>query len=250
MKYLVLISVALFFLTGCSGFGKKLKSWIQDDKPQAQQLQQKSAAPSVSFNQQPYMDPGPRRQYKRQTRETLENESRLDDRTNSLWVMEGQGAYLFSQNIVRMIGDALSVQLDGEPKTQLESKAKVIKDLVKKIEARKAAKARRLASKTNGKEDSKKSESGAAANAPGNNGPDDEDILNVKSIPTRIVERMVDGNYRVKGSQPFMIDKYQYKVIVTGIIRSEDFNSEGVSATKLLDPNFDIVSARKNMAEM
>ena len=57
--------------------------------------------------------------------------------------------------------------------------------------------------------------------------------------------RLVDGNYRVKGSQPFMIGTREFKVIVTGIVRAEDFNEEGTSASKLLDPSFDIVSSRK-----
>ena len=67
----------------------------------------------------------------------------------------------------------------------------------------------------------------------------------VKSVPTRIVERLVDGNYRVKGSQPFMIGKREYKVIVTGIVRAGDFSDGGISAGKLIDSKFDIVSQRR-----
>jgi len=55
-----------------------------------------------------------------------------------------------------------------------------------------------------------------------------------------------DGNYRVKGQQPFMIGKRDYKVIVTGMLRPEDFNDEGISSQKLLDPQYDVVSIRKN----
>ena len=74
--------------------------------------------------------------------------------------------------------------------------------------------------------------------------------LAVKTVPTRIVERTLEGNYRVKGTQPFMIGAREYKIIVTGIVRAEDFNEEGISATKLLDPKFDIISARRKESEM
>ena len=43
-----------------------------------------------------------------------------------------------------------------------------------------------------------------------------------------------------------MIGKKEYKVIVTGIVRADDFNDEGIDAPKLLDPQFDIVSLRKS----
>jgi flagellar L-ring protein precursor FlgH len=63
-------------------------------------------------------------------------------------------------------------------------------------------------------------------------------------VPTRVVERMVDGNYRVRGMQSFMIGQREYKVIVAGIVRAEDFNEEGINASQLLDSSFDIVSAK------
>ncbi len=56
---------------------------------------------------------------------------------------------------------------------------------------------------------------------------------------------MADGNYKIRGSQPFMIGKREYKVIVAGIIRPEDYNDQGVSSQKLLDPQFDVVSIRR-----
>ena len=45
-----------------------------------------------------------------------------------------------------------------------------------------------------------------------------------------------------------MIGKREYKVIVTGLVRPEDFNDAGISAEKILDPQFDIVSSKKGMA--
>jgi flagellar L-ring protein precursor FlgH len=73
-----------------------------------------------------------------------------------------------------------------------------------------------------------------------------EEPLDIGAVPTRIVERLADGNYRIKGAQPFMIGKREYKVIVTGLIRPEDFNDEGISSAKLLDPQYDVVSIRRS----
>ncbi|MEO0336320.1 MAG: flagellar basal body L-ring protein FlgH, partial [Pseudomonadota bacterium] len=195
---------------------------------------------------------GPRRQYKRVTKSTLAEEARLKPGAGSLWVMEGQGAYLFSENIVRMIGDPVSVKIEGESKEQLESKATVIKGLLDKLEqraeARRQAKLRRPASnqaqKAPGaaqKQNQNQKTAGKDQNA------SEKDQFKVKTVTGRVIERTVDGNYRIKGSQPFMIGPREYKVIVTGIVRAEDFNEAGVSSTKLLDPNFDIVGVRKGM---
>ena len=59
---------------------------------------------------------------------------------------------------------------------------------------------------------------------------------------------MKDGSYRVKGTQAFMIGKREYKVIVTGIVRPDDFNEDNTSAAKLLDAQFDVVSTKKGIA--
>jgi flagellar L-ring protein precursor FlgH len=42
-----------------------------------------------------------------------------------------------------------------------------------------------------------------------------------------------------------MIGQKEYKVIVAGVIRPEDYNDEGVSSVKLLDPQFDVLSVRR-----
>jgi flagellar L-ring protein precursor FlgH len=67
----------------------------------------------------------------------------------------------------------------------------------------------------------------------------------IRSVPTRIVEIQKDGNYRVRGEQPFMIGKREYKLLVMGTVRSEDYDEKGVSAEILLDPVFDIISDKK-----
>lgn len=248
--FLILVLITCALLNGgCSSFGKKFKSFLNGGDSSAQQ--KRVARPSNTFNSRPtYNAKIPNRQYKRVTKKSIEDSARLDSRAGSLWVMEGQGAYLFSQNIMRMIGDPLAVRIEGEPKQQLESKVNVIKKLMAKLEER-----RRKALRAPSSQKAASKKSGNAGAPPKPAAPKvaekqekaDEAEFNVKTVPTRITERLVDGNYRVKGSQPFMIGKREYKAIVTGIVRAEDFTEEGISAAKLIDPKFDIVSVRKRV---
>jgi flagellar L-ring protein precursor FlgH len=173
--------------------------------------------------------------------------------------MEGQGAYLFSQNVVRMIGDPLGVRIEGEPQEQLTSKSKVIGKLIAQIEERRRRAAGRGPASDEKKEETptgtapqnKAAKPAAAPAATAQNtsmaapgATEEAKDFSVKTVPTRVVERLVDGNYRVRGTQPFMIGTREYKVIVSGIVRAEDFNEEGISAAQLLDANFDIVSSK------
>lgn len=262
MNRIVTLSLALTFAltnVGCSSFGKKLKAFLGGRPSDEQQVASKSNSMKFSDNQNVYT--GPRRQYKRTTKQSLQEEAALDAQSGSLWVMEGQGAYLFSQNIMRMIGDPIGVQVEGEPKEQLQSKVDVIKKLWARYEDRQA-KLRAPAAEEgkdkakDGKEtkDGKDAKDDKAKSADKSDalagGPSDKSDFSVKTIPARIVERTIDGNYRVKGSQPFMIGSREYKVIVTGVVRSEDFNDEGISASKLIDPKFDVVSARRKEQEL
>jgi flagellar L-ring protein precursor FlgH len=262
----ILIGFLLVFSlvqTGCAGFNRKLKDFLGGRPSDAPSTSVAARANSAKFSESPDMVPRVRRQYKRTTKETLAQESALEARAGSLWVMEGQGAYLFSQNILRLVGDPIAVQLDGDPKDQLNSKVTVIKKLLAKIEEKQKARLRQPAGTADEEKDqlNKKGEKGkadkstesvaAAANPQKENaGERDGADFNVKTVPTRIVERTADGNYRVKGSQPFMVGAREYKVIVTGVVRAEDFNDEGISSTKLIDPKFDIVSARRKESEM
>lgn len=253
MKKILLVITLCAFNFGCSGFGKKMKAWVSG-KSEPQVTRKKVA---TKFSENPYHQAGPKRHYKRSTKKSIEQNSKLDANTGSLWVMEGQGAYLFSQNVVRMIGDSTSIRIEGEPREQLQAKAKIINDLLEKLEQRKRASMRRVASTNKSKPKGKEvAKTNAPAQNPRNtpnqnaNQNPGEEAFGVKVVPTRITERMIDGNYRVKGSQPFMIGKREYKVIVTGIVRSQDFNEEGVSATKLLDPSFDIVSTRRSSTKL
>lgn len=257
-EWILIIFLLIFGLTqtGCASFNRKLKSMLGGNEPPAQSEQTKKVSSVTKFSDGSDIAPRVKRQYKRTTKETLSEEAALDAKAGSLWVMEGQGAYLFSQNVVRLIGDPLAVTLEGDPKDQLQSKASIIKKLLAKIEERQRARVRGPASSTEesgGEEGDKAGEKGGdkkkdktAQNNNTQQPAEDKALeLSVKTVPTRIVERTIEGNYRVKGSQPFMIGSREYKIIVTGIVRAEDFNEEGISATKLLDPKFDIVSARK-----
>lgn len=244
--------------TGCASFNRKLKAWLNGSP--TQQEQAKQATTLTKFSENGDVVPRVRRQYRRTTKESLRDQNAVDSKAGSLWVMEGQGAYLFSQNVIRLVGDPLAVQLEGDPKDQLQSKVSVIKKLLAKIEERQKARLRQPASDGGGEDEAArekgkdekgkgKADKTAAANKP--NEPAEkskEELLadfNVKTVPTRIVERTLDGNYRVKGTQPFMIGSREYKIIVTGIVRAEDFNEDGIASSKLLDPKFDIVSARR-----
>lgn len=255
-RQMALISFLLIFTiltqTGCASFNRKLKGWLGGN---ATPEQTKQVSTLTKFSESPDVSPRVKRQYKRTTRESLSDESALDAKSGSLWVMEGQGAYLFAQNPVRLVGDPLAVQLEGDPRDQLNSKVTVIKKLLAKIEERQKARIRNPAGE-DGEEkeetDSKASKKGKkeTQTAEKQQPKDEAGDISIKNVPTRIVERTLEGNYRVKGSQPFMIGTREYKVIVTGIVRAEDFNEEGIPSSKLLDPKFDIVSARSKTGEM
>ena len=241
-------------LLGCQSFGRKFKDFLNNGKKTPKKIVAKK--PQRSFSSHPNYYKAPHRKYKRTTRETLANENQLASRSGSLWIMEGQGSYLFSQNIMRMIGDPIAIRIEGEPRQQLESKSNVIKELIEKLKVRKQSRARRLAS---AKKAAAARAKGATA-APTATAKEEKSAstagqkkrasaFSIQSVPTRIVERLVDGNYRVKGSQPFLIGQREYKTIVTGVVRAEDFSEDGISATKLIDPKFDIVSSRRGSVQ-
>lgn len=239
MKTLLIPLIIVFlFQTGCATINQKLTRWLGGKTP----AEQAASAKPMTYSDNDNMPPFVRRKYKRTTRKTMAKEAQLDAHAGSLWVMEGQGAYLFTQNIMRLVGDPLGVRIDGEPREQLKAKVDVIHDLLDQIKQRQEERKRQLASANASQPEAKPKKTAK---------PEKEDQakdFNVKIVPTRIVERTVDGNYRVKGSQPFMIGSREYKVIVTGVVRAEDFSDDGISATKLLDPKFDIVSSKHKEA--
>lgn len=254
MRSLIAYTFLALSLTGCSSLGKKLKAFMGGKSSEAPVAKRSSG---VKYSDSSNVYSGVRRQYRRVTKQSLEDEAQLDATSGSLWVMEGQGAYLFAQNTVRMVGDPIAVQIEGEPREQLEAKVDVIKRLWARFEERQArlrapasdelskeAKAKSGSDPNKEKEAAQKAKE-ERANQAAAAAANEKSDFNVRNVPTRIVERMNDGNYRVKGTQPFMIGSREYKVIVTGIVRSEDFNEDGIPASRLLDPKFDIVSVRR-----
>ncbi|MEQ1875050.1 MAG: flagellar basal body L-ring protein FlgH [Bdellovibrionia bacterium] len=251
---LVLMAVLSFAVVGCGSFGKKLKAFMAgDDAPvvQNQGAARFSTTAAVPVDQK-------RRLYKRTTRESFEREGMLEDNSGSLWVMEGQGSYLFSNNIIRVVGDLVNVELDGGPRSQLTAKVDVIKKLIEKSRrdtrreiAMAAAAAAALAGKADVKTESV-SPNGQPTLPGDKDGKDDDNKddpnapgFDVSLVPARIVEKSQDGSYRIKGSQQFMIGQKEYKVIVTGMVRSSDISDDTIQASRVLDPRFDIVSTKK-----
>lgn len=202
-----------------------------------------------SFRHQEKLPHVEQRQYQRMSRERLERENELFASAGSMWVMEGQRGYLFAENKSRNEGDPLSVKLEGAVLKQVEMKVAVIKKLLEEIESEnrkfleEGSRERGLAASASGSStsasDNKKAES---------SGEDSQ--LSLDFVPTKVVEKMNDGNYRVRGYQTFMLGSRQFKVVLTGIVRPDDFSDEGISSNKLIEPEVDVLSVRKNKNEV
>jgi flagellar L-ring protein precursor FlgH len=237
----VLIICALS-LSGCA---TAQDLWAQLTGKEEQTVVTKDAdGDSVRYSENPQMTVPSNRQYKRMTRSRMEDESDLGAQAGSTWVMEGQGSYLFAQNKARREGDVLNVKLDGPSLKSIETKVSVIKKLLKQLDDQKKAE---MGTPIAG------ADRGPAAAAPAapaekaeDSKADKDELAAIQQVSTKVVERMADGNFRVRGAQPFMIGKREYKVIAAGMVRPEDFNDEGISSAKLLDPQFDVVSIRRN----
>ncbi len=259
--------LCLQLTTGCANFGKDLKAFLKGTPSTQSSPAQGTQTPRLNddvvryseVKNMPYED---EREYRRMSRKEFEDKELRSDNAGSLWIMEGQDSYLFTENNVRLPGDLINVALEGQPEKHLSTKAKVIKDLMKKIEAK-----RKTASAKSAPAGEAKPEAGAeaakpdvaAAAAAGGAKPDaqkntevgaEEEMdlggeFDVKSVPSRIVEKLSDGNYRIKGSQNFMIGAKEYKVIVTGLVKPSDVNNNIVDSSKILDSKFDIVRSAK-----
>lgn len=268
LKLTLIIAVALS-TTGCASLNKKLKALFgKSQKSEAVASAIKPTTPR--FSEEDNYKIGAERQYKRMNREQFESDAQVGDQAGSLWVMEGQGAYLFAQNTKRLAGDFVNINIEGTPQQQLQTKSNVIAKLLKKLErgSDPAPSVRNPASKSAPAAGSQQpnqqavnvDQNGASPNpaapADGTAAAGDQaknpnnSNFDVTQVPARIVETLKDGSYRVKGAQQFMIGKREYKVIVTGIIRPEDFNEDGTSATKILDGQFDIVSNKKGVTTL
>jgi flagellar L-ring protein precursor FlgH len=234
MRYLLIL---FFVLSGCSSIKESL-GMKKDDSDPAQDL----IASVVKYSDTPQAGVAEDRKYRSRSKRQLEDESDVGSQAGSMWSMEGQTSYLFAQNKSRREGDALKVNLDSVAMKQIESKVAVIKTLLKQIEEQKKAELARRNGTAEG--DAKEAKAEAKPKE-----DEKQNLDDVKSVPSQVVEKLSDGNYRLKGSQPFMIGSKEYKVIVTGIIRPEDYNDEGVSSAKLLASHYDVVSIRRGGAD-
>ncbi|HWU43740.1 MAG TPA: flagellar basal body L-ring protein FlgH [Bdellovibrio sp.] len=245
---LILLTLGMTIVAGCATMKDFIASFDKKENPPLEKI---NSAPRYSEAQN--MAVPTDRQYKRMTKNRMEEESDLGSNAGSAWVMEGQGAYLFAQNKMRREGDLLNVKLEAAAMKQVETKVSVIKKLLKQLEEQNNPQPQGELNNSlaaNG-DASRAPASTAAAPAPAaakdeKKEDDKEGLADIQAIPSRIVEKLPDGNYRIKGQQPFMIGKHEYKVILTGMIRPEDFNDEGITTQKLLDPQYDVVSIRRN----
>ena len=219
--------------------------------------------PTVTkYSDNPDMGPRVRRQYKRTTKESLADESGLDQKAGSLWVMEGQGAYLFAQNPMRLVGDPIGV--DDRRRTQGAAARQNRRDQRFARQDRGTTKGtatgsgggkqRQASGRTQGPTDKEKDE-GKRRRKGKEDGRQQSRTkatrFNVKIVPTRIVERTIEGNYRVKGSQPFMIGSARVQGHRHGRRARRGFQRRGNRRrANLLDPKFDIVSIKRAGAEL
>lgn len=238
--FFLLAIVVCLMNTGCS----TLNELLGDGDSSATAAENPAPKEIVKFSENQNVLNPVNRQYHRTTRAKIEEESDLGAHAGSMWSNEGQGAYLFAQNKTRREGDLLNVKLEGSAQKQVDTKVSVIKKLIKQLEEEDLKGTAPPAGEGGADQKTAVRAPAAATDATAKKDEKDE-AVDVSLVPTKIVERMPDGNYRIKGAQPFMIGKREYKVIVTGMIRSEDFNEDGVSSGKLLDPQFDVVSIRR-----
>ncbi|MCC2677600.1 MAG: flagellar L-ring protein [Pseudobdellovibrio sp.] len=232
------------------------------------------------------MAPPSDRQYKRMTRERMEEESALNSSAGSLWKMEGQTSYLFAENKHRREGDPTTIKLEGSAFKLVENKAQVVGELLTQldeqrrvaeeeerkaeaerqrlatVEAERKLRAERIAKgeivvdpldeqqayveqKADGDFRLPASVGGAAPVAGKKAVEEKIDLKDIENIPAKIVERMPDDTYRIRGQQFITIKKKPYKLIATALIRAEDFNDASVSSNKLLEAQYDLVHVKR-----
>ncbi len=248
---------------------------VVEEKPEVE--------PLMKYSDLNNMAPPSDRNYRRMTRKTMEEEAQLQASAGSLWVMEGQTSYLFSQNKHHNEGDPTSIKVEGSALKQIETKVAVIQDLLKELEVQKikADEDQKVQDKEKmrlAEEEKKKQEladmianndprydpyagqypvdPAEAARQPAADGKkpeeskeaDKTDIVDLKEIeiiPSRIVEKMPDGMFRIRGHQFLTIKRRPYKVIATAIVRPEDFNEGSISSAKLLEPQYDVIHIKR-----
>jgi flagellar L-ring protein FlgH len=252
---------------GCASLGHKLKAWL-GGKPDTDYAEASTgggdhAAPS--YNSMPNMMAGKERKYKRVTKDNFSDEQMLEDNSGSLWRKEGQGSYLFSQNNLRQIGDILNVEIEGKAADNLTAKLAIIKANLTRIEVPPPQRA--LASRgvprpdTTASNDQNKTgdqnkpvDANQQAQAAEQQKEDarekvKEALARFDDVPCRIVDKNSDGSYRVKGQSSIYVGRHEYRLIVTGIVRPDDINSEVVASTRVLEGKYDLVATVKERKE-
>ncbi len=117
--------IALAALTACS---------TAEVIPVVEKKPEVETPPVVKYSTEPNYAPASDRDYRRMTRQKMEDESALNAGAGSLWVMEGQTSYLFAQNKQRRAGDPTNIKVEGAALKQLEMKVSTIQDLLHELE--------------------------------------------------------------------------------------------------------------------
>lgn len=271
LKYII---IPFFLLSGCATvrdfFGLSPKEEVVQTAPEV--VKEPVTKYSDVANYQPSSD----RQYKRMTKERLEEESDLQAGAGSLWVMEGQTSYLFAQNKQRRAGDPTFMKMEGNTMKLVQTKVTTIQELLKElaIQKRNAEEKQRKADEEkqrladiekekrsildsneadNEKTAQQMAEKRVNERKPASVEPpkpvveekeEKIDLKELENIPVKIVERL-DGQYKIAGQQIIMIKNKPYKVLTSGLVRFDDFNDQQISSEKLFDTQVDIVHLKK-----
>ncbi len=295
MQKIIRSLIILFFIQGCNTAPVN-KEAVDKEPTEAQDLDlgpngeeivaanpktvvaEADEEPLTKYSDLNNLAPASDRQYKRMTRQKMEEDSELYGSAGSLWKMEGQTSFLFAENKHRREGDPTTIKMEGASLKVIESKVAVIQDLLNQLEDQ----------RIKAEEDAKKAEADKirlaqveeekklraeriakgeivvdpyesqfpteAPRAPAAVAPvasvakkeiEKVDLKELDFIPSKIVEKMSDGIYRIHGQQFLTIKKKPYKVIATALIRAEDFSDANISSNKLLDAQFDVIHIKR-----
>ncbi len=294
MKLMYFLVLILFF-SSCATISGFFKS-NDEDTPVAvtspvvpnvataevKKVDDSESEPLSKYSDNANMAPSTDREYKRMTKQRMEDESDLQSGAGSLWVMEGQTSYLFAQNKQHRPGDPTQIKVEGSALKQIEMKVGTIQDLLKELEEQK-----KISEESEKKESTEKQrladietekkrilDNGEARSADSAQAMAEEkfktrvpaaiaddqqavgaakkpakedkvDLKDIELIPSKIVEKTSDGMFRVTGQQYLNIKKRPYKVIATGLVRPEDFDEQALSSNKIFEAQYDIIHIKK-----
>ena len=282
-KILMLV-VSMYFVLGCATLDRLFDSkGDATAKPPTDVNAKGEEVPVVeaeieTYSKSSQLIPAVDRNYKRMTKARMEEESDLHAGAGSLWIMDGQKSYLFAQKNKRREGDPTSLKVEGNAMKQVQLKITTIQDLLNELEEQRQqaeldqkkqeAEKKRLADielefqkimdgetppeekiAREQAEKTIKDRKPAAADVVKPPKVEKEvkvDLKEIEMIPSKIVEKVDGGLYRISGFQTLTIKNRPYKVIATGLIRTDDFSDQQVSSNKLVDPQFDVIHLKKD----